>query len=203
MGSIVYYSNTFSSLLSLLLLTLPSYSSPINEGPFLPGPCPPVSPLPHLDLSLYQGRWRQVTLFPNVTSPLVGSGYGPDLTCVTPSYQVTREGLTVTNTGWDTETQQQVTITGSILDKQEELVLHLDTQELPDEEYQVLDTDYENFASVWNCKEFPMYGILVRREFAWILGREEIMESIGKMSEEVLETAVDAFRIFDIDVDKF
>merc|ERR1719495_988869 len=126
----------FITLLSSLLLPLPTQSSPTHSGPFLPGPCPPVSPLPQVDLSLYQGSWVQVALFPNVTSPLVGSGYGPDLSCVTSSYKVTREGLAVTNTGWDTETQQQVTITGNILD----------TQELPDEEYQVLDTDYENFA---------------------------------------------------------
>merc|ERR1719495_1925574 len=117
----------FITLLSSLLLPLPTQSSPTHSGPFLPGPCPPVSPLPQLDLSLYQGAWVQVALFPNVTSPLVGSGYGPDLSCVSSSYIVTREGLSVTNTG-------------NIIDKQEELVLHLDTQELPDEEYQVLAT---------------------------------------------------------------
>ena len=190
-------------MLTLTFLTSSISSSPLRDGPFLRGPCPHVSPMPGLDLSLYQGKWRQVALFPNVTSPLVGSGYRPDLACVNSSYNIEGAECKVTNTGVDTETQEQVIITGNLVHNQEGISLHLDSSDLPDEVYQVLDTDYETFASVWNCKEFPMLGVLVRREFAWIIGREEVMEATGRIPEGMLNNAVEAFSRFGIDVAQF
>jgi hypothetical protein len=66
--------------------------------------------------------------------------------------------------------------------------------------YQVLETDYVTYASDWNCKEFPMLGILVRSEFAWIVGREEVMEATGKMPDRTLKKAIGAYERFGIDV---
>ena len=160
--------------------------------------------MPNLDLSLYQGRWRQVALFPNVTAPLVGHGYRPDLLCVTSSYKLEEAGYVVTNTGLDTETQEEEIISATLEHTQDNLLLHLDPSlDLPDEEYQVLSTDYVSYASVWNCKEFPMLGILVRREFAWILVREEVIEESGKMPDRTLKSAIDAYERFGIDVEQF
>ena len=48
-----------------------------------------------------------------------------------------------------------------------------------------------------------MLGILVRREFAWIIGREEVMEATGKMPGRVLKNAIGAYERFGIDVKQF
>ena len=107
-------------------------------------------------------------------------------------------------TGMDTETEEEVIITATIDHNQENLSLHLDQSlDLPDEVYQVLETDYVTYASVWNCKEFPMLGILVRREFAWIIGREEVVEATGKMPDRALKNAIGAYERFGIDVKQF
>ena len=74
---------------------------------------------------------------------------------------------------------------------------------MPDEVYKVLETDYVTYASVWNCKEFPMLGILVRREFAWIIGREEVMEATGRIPGKALKNAIDIYEQFGIDVKQF
>ena len=110
----------------------------------------------------------------------------------------------MTNTGLDTETGEEVIITATLEHNQDDLSLHLDPSlDLPDEVYQVLETDYVTYASVWNCKEFPMLGILVRREFAWIIGREEVMEATGKMPGRVFKNAIGAFERFGKDVKQF
>ena len=113
-------------ILSFVFLLPSTSSSPVPESPFLPGPCPKVSPMQDLDLSLYQGKWRQVALFPNVTAPLVGHGYRPDLLCVTSSYKLEEAGYLVTNTGMDTETEEEVIITATLEHNQDDLSLHLD-----------------------------------------------------------------------------
>ena len=160
--------------------------------------------MPGLDLSLYQGKRRQVTLFPNVTAPLVCHGYCPDLLCVTSSYKLEEAGYLVTNTGMDTETEEEVIITATLEHNQGDISLHLDPSlDLPDEVYQVLETDYVTYASVWNCREFPMLGILVRREFAWIIGREEVMEATSRIPHRVLKNAIGAYERFGIDVKQF
>ena len=147
---------------------------------------------------LNQGRWRQVALFPNVTAPLVGHGYRPDLLCVTSSYEFEEEGYLVTNIGFDKETQEEAFIFATLDYTNDNLLLQLDPiLDLPEEVYQVLDTDYVSYASVWNCKEFPMFGILVRREFAWILAREEVIE------DRTLKNAIEAYKRFGIDVEQF
>ena len=60
----------------------------------------------------------------------------------------------------------------------------------------ILDTDYTQYASVWTCKEFRMMGIILRREFGWVLGREE------RLSEEVFKKAKHAMQKFGIRTDK-
>ena len=195
--------NTILEYSSLLLLPL-VLPTPVPDTPFLPGPCPQVAPMPSLDLLQYQGHWRQVALFPNVTAPLVGHGYHPDLLCVSSTYTMAEEEVLVTNTGYDTETQEEDIISGTLNYDQDSLFLHLDpAMDLPEEEYQVLDTDYVTFASVWSCKEFPMLGILVRREFAWILVREGLVGEGGRVPDTALKTAMDVYQRFGIDVTQF
>ena len=48
-----------------------------------------------------------------------------------------------------------------------------------------------------------MLGILVRIEFAWIIGREEVMGATGKMPERALKNAIGAYERFGIDVKQF
>merc|ERR1712228_731368 len=158
---------------------------------------------------LFSGSWSQVALFPNVTAPLVGHGYKPDLLCVTVKYLKEEESLKVMNSGLDTDTDNIVSISGTIKktepnSKTGNLELHLEESlDLPDEDYQVLATDYTSYASVWNCKEFPMLGILVRREFAWILARENVLGADGRMPDKLLDTAMKVYKDAGIDITQF
>ena len=70
--------------------------------------------------------------------------------------------------------------------------LHLVAAGLLTEDYMVLDTDYTNFATVWNCREFHMLGGVFRREFGWILGREE---GLGQGAYTKAEQALHKFGI--------
>ena len=86
----------------------------LSFGPFEVGPCPVVNPLVSLDMTRYLGKWVEVAKFPLATSPLVGSGYGPDLDCVISWYDNENTGsiYRVTNTGVKQDTGERVTITG-------------------------------------------------------------------------------------------
>ena len=58
----------------------------------------------------------------------------------------------VTNTGMDTETEEEVIITATLEHNQDDLSLHLDPSiDLPNEVYQVLATDYVTFAKSFPC----------------------------------------------------
>ena len=71
--------------------------------------------------------------------------------------------------------------------------LHLVGPALLTEDYTVLDTDYTSFASVWNCREFHLLGGVFRREFGWILSRED--SGLGQEGYEKAERALSQFGI--------
>ena len=114
-------------------------------------------------------------------------------------------GYEVTNTGIDTSTGERRVIKAKLdIVDEETMLLHLDPSlGLPDERYQVLGTDYESYASVWNCEEFVYLGALVRREFGWILSKDELMDSTGRIPDKDMKTAIKAFEKFGIDVSEF
>merc|ERR1719483_948796 len=174
------------------------FGASLNFGPFEMGRCPLVRTLATLDMSRYLGRWEEVVKFPFAPSPFVGSGYGPDADCVTCWYDNENTGSVyrVTNTGVFKETGRMFVATGSLLPEAEGLRLHLVGNGLLTEEYMVLDTDYTSFASVWNCREFPMMGGIFRREFGWILGRG------GYLPRETYARAELAFTKFGIKTEK-
>jgi hypothetical protein len=150
------------ALSSLLFLLSRTSSSPIPVQPFLPGPCPKVSTMPDLDLSLYQGKWRQV-----------GHGYRPDLLCVTSSYKLDEAGYLVTNTGMDTETVEEVIITAPLEHNQDDLSLHLDPSlDLPDEVYHVLATDYVSSSDFFVLPPLP----LIRKLQTFFIGRTNVQK---------------------------
>ena len=83
----------------------PASSNPINrptDNILEPGICPEITGL-SFNLREYSGHWHEAALYANVTAPLVGSGYRPDLACVTASYNYTAATslLDVTNKGLD------------------------------------------------------------------------------------------------------
>ena len=185
--------------LRLLLLPILIWSAPVSQksrdSPFLPGACPPVSPLAVLP-ALYSGDWLQVASFPNVSAPLVGSGYRPDLACVTSTILA---NLTVINRGLDLETGLRETIRGQLLPglagQLGQLLELSESLGLPAEQYQVLATDYSTYAAVWNCKEFVFPGELLRREFAWVLAREALHEVPSQALEAFHSAGIDTGRL--------
>ena len=48
-----------------------------------------------------------------------------------------------------------------------------------------------------------MLGILVRREFAWIISREEVMEATGRIPDGMLKNAINVYSKFGIDIGQF
>ena len=105
--------------------------------------------------------------------------------------------LHVMNSGRDTETEQVVNITGTLELSNENLYMQFDGS-LPNEEYIILETDYIDFASVWNCREFVMMGILVRREFGWILTRKS-----EPFSQVLLDKVLRSYQGYGIDTEQF
>jgi len=60
-------------------------------------------------------------------------------------------------------------------------------------EYHILDTDYENFSSVYNCIQEGEYHF----QYAWTLSRTPVMD------EAILEKAKNAFSVNGIDLELF
>ena len=123
--------------------------------------------------------------YPNVTAPLVGSGYAPDLRCVRASYNLPTdpmEQLVVTNTGLD-EHGTERTIHGRLT----ATTIDLEGVDLQVEPFLVLDTDYTSFASVYTCHHYVSIGV-VRRQFGWILTREGV-----ELDQETRTRALAAF----------
>ena len=135
--------------------------------------------------SKFHGDWVEVANYPNVTAPLVGSGYGPDLRCVRASYDLPTdpmEQLVVTNTGLD-EHGTEMTIHGRLT----ATTIDLEGVDLEVEPFLVLDTDYTSFASVYTCHHYVSIGV-VRRQFGWILTREGV-----ELDQETRTRALAAF----------
>ena len=65
----------------------------------------------------------------------------------------------------------------------------------PAGDYWLLDTDYENFASVYACTD--IFGLL-KIEFAWVLVRDPT-----NVTSEVMNNALDAFKNQNLSTDAF
>ena len=76
--------------------------------------------------------------------------------------------------------------------------IDLSGQGLEPEPYIVLDSDYTNFASVYSCHHYVVYGGVLRREFAWVISREQ--DSLD--NQDIKARAIRAFADQHIDVDR-
>merc|ERR1712180_531343 len=61
-------------------------------------------------------------------------------------------------------------------------------------EYHILDTDYENYSSVYNCVNLPFNQ---KFEYAWVLGRRPDLE------QEYVDQSIQAFADNGIDLSFF
>eukprot|EP00095_Tigriopus_kingsejongensis_P011001 maker-scaffold281_size224178-snap-gene-1.29 protein:Tk11001 transcript:maker-scaffold281_size224178-snap-gene-1.29-mRNA-1 annotation:"hypothetical protein DAPPUDRAFT_230075" len=151
--------------------------------------CPQVETKPDFDVSQYVGRWYQQAELGN---------HRPGIeTCVFTEYEAYPNGtLSVYNgaVGEDLATQE---ICGLAFCPEEENPARCNVQ-FPFNPvlgtYWVLETDYENWASVYSCTD--IFGAL-KVEFAWILAREPVL------APEMLDMAYEAYTSQGIEVSKF
>jgi len=156
--------------------------------------CPPkpttISPF---NSTMYLGDWYQVSGLPAFFQPL-------NTTCVRATYGALNDtAVTVRNVGF-------------LPDGSFDEICGYATQPIPDVgqlfvnfpmkppgEYLILDTDYINFASVYNCASFTIPGVgMVTSEMAWILVRDPT-----NVTDATMTQALAAFTDQGLDTDGF
>merc|ERR1712213_48082 len=162
------------------------------QAGFLRESCPPRPPtVPDFDITKYLGDWYQITGIPAFFQPSGSS-------CVKATYNAKDDGTVgVLNRAIkpDGETYTEICGYADVPDpsKPGELLVHFPFS--PAGDYWLLDTDYENFASVYACTD--VLGI-IKIEFAWILVRDP-----NNVSYEVMNQALDAYKSQNLNTENF
>ncbi|XP_076061453.1 apolipoprotein D-like [Oratosquilla oratoria] len=146
-----------------------------------PGKCPKFTPKPDFDIKSYVGTWFEIERFPTL--------YAEGQRCVYTEYTDIGNGkIGVHDASFD-KNDNYLELFGyaETSDVPGKLLFHLDG--VPEVgNYNVLDTDYTTFASVYSCQN--MVGFYVQE--AWLLGRPR------SFTEEQRELAIEPFTRFGI-----
>ncbi|CAH2233437.1 apolipoprotein D-like [Pararge aegeria] len=132
------------------------------------GWCPDYQPMANFNVNRFLGTWYEAERFFTVSE--LGSR------CVTTKYESTPEGrILVNNEITNALTGMKRVMGGSLqmIGREGEGRLIIKYATLPnsyDNEYSILDTDYENFAVMWSCSGIGPVHI----QNAWILTRDRL-----------------------------
>ncbi|XP_066987843.1 apolipoprotein D-like [Macrobrachium rosenbergii] len=153
----------------------------------VPGPCPDFIPMTDFTVKPYLGKWFEIARVPMVFE------YGQ--TCNYAEYTDRGDGTVgVHNAGLDADgTFTEIFGFVETTEVPGALALHLDGVPFTGS-YNVLDTDYENYTTVYSCQNFLGLGHM---DQAWILGRR------NTLTLEEMETAMRAFEKWGIDTQRF
>jgi len=148
------------------------------------GRCPDFSTKQDLEIEPYLGKWYEFERFATAFEGFTG--------CVQAIYSPKDDGsVKVHNTGWYPSGKiSDIVGTAEVVGPGQ---LTVQFPGSPKGDYNVLETDYENFASIYSCTSIA----LVRVQYAWVLTRER------QISDEVLNRAHKAFTDNGIDVNNF
>merc|ERR1712038_101245 len=192
MGSLSKLINMISLIFSVLAFCL-LISTPVESGIASPrSACPPKPPtMKPFDATEYLGNWYQISGLPAFFQPAGTS-------CVRATYGAKDDGtVSVRNVAVkpDGETFTQICGYAETPNPEEPGALLVHFPFAPSGDYWLLDTDYENYASVYACQD--ILG-LIKFEFAWILVRDP-----SNVSAEMMNKALDAYKKNNIETETF
>ncbi|ROT69307.1 apolipoprotein D [Penaeus vannamei] len=152
-----------------------------------PGPCPEFTTKLDFEIPPYMGKWYEYARF--TTPDQTGQ------TCNYAEYADNGNGtVAVHNAGLEADgTYSEIYGWVEPSDVGGALLLHLNGVPVVGD-YNVLDTDYEGYASVYSCQALLGLGHV---EQAWILARTPALE------QNKIDAAAAAFTNFGIDVNQF
>ncbi|XP_045121927.1 apolipoprotein D-like [Portunus trituberculatus] len=172
-------------MLRVLLLCMAGFGLCFGQG-FKPGKCPEFTSKTDFEVGPYLGKWLENARFP--TKDQEGQ------TCNFAEYSDNGDGTVgVHNAGLEADgTFTEIYGYVELTDVPGSLALHLDGVPFVGA-YDVLETDYETYTSVYSCVDFLGLGYM---DQAWVLGRHVL-------SEEELNLARSAFTRWGIDISSF
>ena len=162
------------------------------------GACYSTPVIPNFESSRYLGKWFEIERFPFV--------FENDLQCVTAEYSVLNEtSIQVKNYGFNTVKNKGETVIGYAYVKNSAEANKL-TVVLPvvvagitvlenTANYNVVATDYDNWALVYSCSQ--IIPSLLKFETSWILSRTKTLDS------QTVQTIKNIAKSYNIDVNKY
>ncbi|XP_044746729.1 apolipoprotein D-like [Coccinella septempunctata] len=151
------------------------------QVPFF-GKCPEIDSVQkNFDLNKYTGRWFEAEKY--------FANFELGKKCIFADYSLFENGtMKVLNQDININTHKKSSIEGNARpagdDKEGKLLVNFPRRGVRvDAPYWVLETDYDSYAVVWACSEYPM----VSTKYAWILTRKR------DPSEETLKKAYQVF----------
>ncbi|CAL4068200.1 unnamed protein product [Meganyctiphanes norvegica] len=177
----------FFTLLSASLLLVEPTLAAFGMPEFLVwGDCQNITLMEDFNLNKYQGLWFDIESVPNE--------YQYVKKCVTQNYIWTGEQLQVQTRGLtvDDEKIRQVASMAIEMDTMpanDPAHMTVTADGVPEAPYQIIDTDYHNYACVYSCMSFVGF----KAEFSWVFSRAPVLaqEFIDKCHNKLTEMSVD------------
>lgn len=159
----------------------------LSQAQVLPGECPEFVPKEDFDVEQYLGKWYEIMR--------VETRYELNQVCNYAEYTDRGDGTVgVHNAGLEADgTMTEIFGYVEPSDVSGALLLHLDGVPFVGD-YNVLETDYVTYTSVFSCGPVPLLGHV---EQAWILARKP------SLTEDELNTALSAFAKWGINTEKY
>ncbi|XP_050344001.1 apolipoprotein D-like [Nymphalis io] len=140
------------------------------------GWCPDYQPMPNFNVNRFLGSWYEAERYFTVAE--LGTR------CVTTKYESTPEGrILVTNEITNSLTGMKRVMEGSLQmigrEGEGRMIIKYPALSMPnDNEYSILDTDYDNYAVMWSCNGIGPVHI----QNAWVLTRDRLAPSMVMQS---------------------
>merc|ERR1711973_450836 len=156
---IMVYQKILLATATILLFAVSSQAFKISTRDYCP---PKPTTMSTFNATQFLGNWYQVNGLPAFFSP-------EGTTCIRATYGAMDYGkVSVRNVDFNPA----------------ELLVHFPFA--PASDYWILETDYDNFASVYTCVDF--FGI-IKAEFAWVLVRDP-----NNVTYEIMNQALNAYK---------
>jgi len=138
----------------------------------VPGKCPEFTPLQTFDLSSYLGRWYEIMKLP--------ATFEVEQKCIRADYTAIQNSSTtvsVLNSAQWIFDNQPVGILGTatVTDVPGRILVNFPVPVNNTAAYNILDTDYKNYAAVFSCEEMSNSTHTISSQYGWVLARESTL----------------------------